>query len=468
MFTLLGSKPTELCDGLTRRDFLHIGALGAAGITGLGLPSLLQAQPLAGDKRFGKAKSCILIFMLGAPPQHETFDPKPDAPEEIGGAFKPIATNVPGLRICEHLPLLARRANQYTIIRSVRNDAPISNNHKDAVYLSLTGHRKPQIIEDIPTNGAKPEDYPCVGSAVSCLRPVGGAIPAHVCLGEFPRKPFGWGGPGAGAGFLGKRYDPFLMLKTLDDAQALDFPVPALTAPADVSLERLEQRRDILDAVNRQADRFRHSEAGARLDASFQKAFDLASSALAGKAFNLSAEAASLRDRYRRHLFGQGLLLARRLIEHGVRLATVLFHGNDFEQGWDLHSNGFAKCKVLLPIFDQGLSALLDDMADRGLLEETLVVCMGEFGRTPRVGKDGSRDHWGNCYSLLMAGAGIPGGRVYGSSDSNGAYPRDNPVNTSDVVATIYHCLGIAPETELTDPFGRPLRLCQGTPIRFA
>lgn len=464
MLTLQATRPTRLCDGLARRDFLKIGALGAAGVSGLALPNLLRATG-AGGPGFGTAKSCILVFMLGAPPHHETFDPKPNAPEEIRGAFKPIATNMVGTQICEHLPLLAQRADKYTIVRSVRNDAPISNNHKDAVYLSLTGHRKPRIIEDIPTNGPKPEDYPCVGSAVSHLRPTSGAIPAHVCLGEFPRLPFGWGGPGSGPGFLGKRFEPFLMLKSLADRQALDFPVPAMTAPADVSLERLGGRRDILDLVNRQADQLRGSEAGAQLDASFQKAFDLTSSALAGKAFNLSAEAPALRDRYRRHLFGQGLLLARRLTEHGVRLATVLFHGNDFEQGWDLHSNGFAKCKVLLPIFDQGLSALLDDLADRGMLEETLVVCMGEFGRTPKVSKEGARDHWGNCYSVLLAGGGIAGGRVYGSSDSKGGYPRENPVNTSDVVATIYHCLGIGPETELKDTFGRPLPLCQGRPI---
>lgn len=450
----------HFCDGVSRRDFLRIGGLGTAG---LGLPELLRARDnranAAASPRGARTKSCILLFLNGGPPQHETFDLKPDAPPEVRGSFKPIATSVPGTQICEHLPLLARQANNYTIIRSAFNNGGVSNTHTDALYLALTGHRWPQVQND--GSLARPDHYPCIGSAVSYCRSATGALPASVQLLDRFRSDLG--AIGQGGGFLGKKHDPFWILPkntANPKPEDLDYRIDALSLPPDVPLERLSQRRPLLDQLSRQLD-----GGGQRSDPYYDKALSMISSPQVRKAFDLTAEPEKSRLRYGKTPFGQGTLLARRLVENGVPLVTVLWTGSEVPGGWDLHYEVHKYGKVLLPILDQTLSALLDDLAERSLLDDTLVVCMGEFGRDPKLEEKGGRGHWGHCYSLLMAGGGIPGGRVYGSSDSRAAYPRSRAVGTSDIVATIYHCLGINPEREITDQMGRAMRLCNGTVI---
>jgi hypothetical protein len=454
----------RFCDGISRRDLVRIGGLGAAG---LALPELLRARDAQASAAApsGKArpKSCILLFLAGGPSQQETFDLKPDAPAEVRGPFKPIATSVPGTQICEHLPLLARQANQYTIIRSAFNNGGVSNVHTDALYLALTGHRWPQVQNDGAL--ARPDHHPCIGSAVSYCRPATGALPPSVHLLERFRSDLG--AIGQGGGFLGKKYDPFMILPrstTNPKPEDLDYRVDALTLPQDLSVQRVNQRRELLDLLSRQLDRG-HDGGRPPLDPHYEKAFGMISSSQVRKAFDLTAEPEKSRLRYGKTVFGQGTLLARRLVENGVPLVTVLWTGAEVPGGWDLHYEVQKNCKVLLPILDQTVSALLEDLAARGLLDDTLVVCMGEFGRDPRVEEKGGRGHWGHCYSLLEAGGGIPGGRVYGSSDSRAAYPRSRAVGTSDIVATIYHCLGIDPDREITDQMGRAMRLCNGSVI---
>lgn len=457
----------RFCDGISRRDFLRVGGLGSVG---LALPELFRQRAGAAAKQSApggssKAKSCILVFLLGGPPQQETFDLKPDAPAEVRGPFKPIATNVPGIQICEHLPLLARHADKYTLVRSAFNNGGVSDTHTDATYLALTGHRWPQVQND--GSRARPDHHPCMGSAVSYLRPGMNGLPASVHFPELMRADLG--AIGQGAGFLGKKYDPFRLLpKNVANPRPedLDYRVEALSRQRDDSSKRLDQRRELLSQVSRQTAPLFRSSAGTQMDSHYEKAFDMLGSAQVRQAFDLTAEPEKMRTRYRKDIFGQGALLARRLVEHGVSLVTVLWSGSETDGGWDLHYQVENRAKVLLPILDQGLSALLEDLSTRGMLDETLVVCMGEFGRAPRVEDKGGRGHWGSCYSVLLAGGGIRGGQVYGVSDSRAAYPRSNGVGTSDIVATIYHCLGIDSDTEITDQLGRPMKLCQGSAVQ--
>jgi hypothetical protein len=451
---------------VTRRDILHIGGLGAAGLT---LPALLRARE-AGARRaiaprsgtFGKARACIVLFMDGGPPQMDTFDLKPDAPAEIRGEFKPIATNVPGIRVSERFPTIARHADKYALVRSVHVGSDV---HEVGTYAMLTGtHFKGNVIPDATKE--TPEDIPSIGSVVARLRAERSALPPYVWL------PFIWTGfpviaQGYG-GFLGRTYDPF---RILQDPNAADFRIDALAPPADVSLDRLSGRRGLMNAFNRRADQVLRSRSAAQLDAHYRKALDMIGSPLARRAFHLGAEDVRLRDRYGRHTFGQSTLLARRLVEHGVPLVTVYFHDYRYKDAnftnWDTHQKNYPILKdTLMPQADQVFPALLEDLADRSLLDETLVVWMGDFGRTPKINGNGGRDHWGGCCCVLFAGAGIRGGQVYGSSDQSAAYPKDNPVRPGDVVATIYHCLGVDHHGELPDQFGRPLRFCDGEPIR--
>jgi Protein of unknown function (DUF1501) len=451
---------SRFCDGVSRRDFLRIGGLGS---TGLALPELFR-QRASAAARSSKPKSCILVFLLGGPSQQETFDLKPDAPAEVRGPFKPIATNVPGIQICEHLPLLARHADKYTIIRSAFNNGGASDIHTDATYLALTGHRWPQVQND--GSPARSDHHPCIGSVVSYLRPGMQGLPTSVHLPELMRADLG--AIGQGAGFLGKKHEPFRILPknvSKPKPEDLDYRVEALARPRDNWSDRLDQRRELLSQVSLPTGPLFHSGAGAHIDAYYEKAFGMLGSAQVRKAFDLAAEPEKVRTRYRKDIFGQGSLLARRLVEHGVPLVTVLWSGSEVDGGWDLHYDLPTRAKVLLPILDQALSALLEDLSARGMLDDTLVVCMGEFGRAPKIEKAG-RGHWGSCYSVLLAGGGIPGGRVYGASDSRAAYPRSHGVGTSDIVATIYHCLGIDSETEISDHLGRPIKLCQGDVIQ--
>jgi hypothetical protein len=449
------SQPSDV---VNRRNFLRIGGLGAGG---LALPALLErrasARPTASAPAdgFGRAKSCILLFMGGGPSQLATFDLKPDARAEIRGDFRPIATDIPGIRVSDHLPLLAQQANKFAIIRSV-TDEYVGGAHGQSVYLALTGHHSPRVVGDDVR--PSPEDYPCLGSVVSRYLPNSGEVPPFIWLLDMYRHTFA----GEGGGLLGKRFDPFRMLQ---DPSRSNFEVQALQPPTDVPLGRLGERRELLDQISRLADTQRtpHPLPGRRTD--YEQVFNLMSSPRFHKAFDLKAEPERIRERYGKTKFGQGTLLARRLVEHGVPLVTVFWNGPD-PSNWDTHYEETKHLKVLLPPTDRAFSALLDDLNDRGLLDETLVVWMGEFGRAPRIEAKGGRGHWGRCYSVVFAGGGVRGGQVFGKSDRFAAYPSASPVGTADLVATIYHALGIDNGIEASDAVGRLVQLCPGSAIR--
>jgi hypothetical protein len=445
--------PNRWCDGVSRREFLQIGGLGAAG---LALPDLFRARargampPAPGA---GRARSCILLFMGGGPPQMDTFDLKPDAPVEVRGQFPPTATSVPGTQISSLLPALAKQAHRYAIIRSV-SDEYTGGAHGQSVYLALTGHKSPRVNGDDVRPAA--DDYPCVGSAVARLRGARNGLPPHVWLLDMHRRTFA----GEGGGFLGQAYDPFRILQGPDRP---DFRVQGLTPPREVPLDRLADRRGLLERVRRHGD----GVLGRRtMDAHQERAFNMILAPTTRTAFDMSAEPARVRERYGRHKFGQGVLLARRLVERGVPLVTVYWNGEEVPGGWDLHYRNRERLPPLAGPLDCAFSALLDDLSERGLLDEVLIVWMGEFGRAPLIEKDGGRGHWGRCYSVVFAGAGVNAGMVHGRSDRRAAYPIDGAVSPQDVVTTIYHCLGIATDTELTDVLGRPYRLCQGRVIQ--
>lgn len=441
------------CDGISRREFLQIGGLGAPG---LALPELFRARAQASAPtvpRTGRAKACILLFMGGGPPQMDTFDLKPDAPAEVRGEFAPIATSVPGTHISSLLPMLAQQAHRYAIIRTV-SDEYTGGAHGQSVYLALTGHKNPRVNGDDIRPAS--DDYPCMGSAVARLRGNGHALPPHVWLLDMHRRSFA----GEGGGFLGQTFDPF---RILQDPSRPDFRVQALTPPREVPLERFGDRRGLLEQMQRLGD----NVLGRRMmDTHQERAFNMILAPQTRAAFDLHAEPSRVRDRYGRHKFGQGVLLARRLVEQGVPLVTIFWNGEEVPGGWDLHYRNRERLPPLAAPLDRAFSALLDDLAARGMLDETLVVWMGEFGRAPLIEREGGRGHWGRCYSVVLAGAGINPGMVHGRSDRRAAFPVDGAVSPQDLVTTIYHCLGIGTDTELIDGLGRPFRLCQGEPIQ--
>jgi hypothetical protein len=452
MLTIPG-EANRWCDGIPRRDFLQIGGLGAVG---LALPDLFRARAqgsMPASRGAGRARACILLFMGGGPPQMDTFDLKPDAPAEVRGQFPPIATSVTGTRISSLLPALARQAHRYAIIRSA-SDEYNGGAHGQSVYLALTGHKNPRVKGD--DIRPAPDDYPCLGSAVARLRGARQGLPSHVWLLDMHRRTFA----GEGGGFLGHASDPF---RILQDPNRPDFRVQALTPPREVPLERLAGRRGLLEQLQRRGDRILDR---GTMDAHQERAFSMILAPTTRTAFDLNAEPAGVRDHYGRHKFGQGVLLARRLVERGVPLVTVYWNGEEVPGGWDLHYRNRERLPPLAAPLDRAFSALLDDLAARGLLDETLVVWMGEFGRAPLIEREGGRGHWARCYSVVLAGAGIKAGMVHGRSDRRAAYPIEGAVSPQDVVTTIYHCLGIAAETQLTDALGRPVRLCQGQVIR--
>jgi hypothetical protein len=351
------------------------------------------------------------------------------------------------------LPALAQQAHRYAIIRTV-SDEYTGGAHGQSVYLALTGHKNPRVNGD--DIRPAPDDYPCMGSAVARLHGARHALPPHVWLLDMHRRTFA----GEGGGFLGQTCDPF---RILQDPNRPDFRVQALTPPPEVPLDRLAGRRGLLDQLRRHGD----SVLGrATMDAHQQRAFNIILAPSTRTAFDLNREPAEVRQRYGRHKFGQGVLLARRLVERGVPLVTVYWNGDEVPGGWDLHYRNRERLPPLAAPLDRAFSALLDDLFTRGLLDDTLVVCMGEFGRAPLIEREGGRGHWGRCYSVVLAGGGINAGMVHGRSDRRAAYPLDGAVSPQDVVTTIYHCLGIPADTELTDALGRPVRLCQGRVIR--
>ncbi len=450
---LLSRRATALCDRVTRREWLQVGGLGCLG---LALPTLLRAEQAHRVQAVGltgkRAKSCIFLFLAGGPSHHDMWDMKPAAPPEIRGEFKPIATTVTGIQLCEHLSKLARSAHRFALIRSAHHK--VSNAHAAATYYALTGDDRGDTTIAI---GASPKDNPAIGSVMSLLHPPDRPVVPFVSLPYITAE--GAGGPpqpGVYGGWLGRGYDPLFVLK---DPNAPDFGVPEMRLTADVTPDRLDGRHGLLRAVNRRMDAAVGSDRMRSLDAFQQRAFTLLTSDESRRAFDLSQEPPRLRDAYGRNIYGQSVLLSRRLIEAGTRMVTLKW-APDANATWDTHGQNFAKLKnELLPQLDLALGTLLEDLDTRGLLDETLVICAGEFGRTPKVNGNAGRDHWPYCYGLLLAGGGVKGGFVLGQSDRIGGTPAETPVTPHDIIATIYTLLGVSPELELPDQLGRPLRL---------
>jgi uncharacterized protein (DUF1501 family) len=470
MIGIKGNR-ARLCDGITRRDFVRVGALGTMG---LALPDLLAAEAQAAElakaagRSSGRQKNVILFFLMGGQSQLDVWDMKPNAPEMIRGEFKPINTNVDGIQITEHLPMLARRADKFAIIRSMTHYV---KNHAPASYYALSGSPPKR---DIVAFGLSFDDYPAPGSVVSLLKPSTRPVPSYVQLSPSLVGDGGIQMPGLHAGLLGARYDP---LKVTNDPNEAGFKVEELSLPEGINDQRFSARRSLLEIVESEFPLLTESASVGRMDSFYQRALNLVTSPEARKAFDISAEPVALREKYGRNIYAQQLLLARRLVEAGVRLVTIVWGGpiNAPLDYWDTHQGNFPKQKdKLLPAFDQCYSALLDDLQDRGMMEDTLVVAMGEFGRTPRVGQitanggtdSTGRDHWPFCYSITLAGGGIRGGQVIGKSDETTYTYDERPVTPQDIIATMYHALGVNHHAEVHDQLKRPLPVVRdGAPV---
>jgi hypothetical protein len=403
--------------------------------------------------------------MWGGPAHQDTWDLKPHAPAEVRGEFAPIATSVPGIEICEHFPLLARRTDKLAIVRSMTHE---DVNHTTSTHYLLTGQPSPPLSADLR------HDWPSLGSVLAKLGRGRGALPPYIAMrpkleNDVPR--FVEESHGQTAGWLGQGFDPLLI-----DANpnSRDYRVGDFHLPAEISARRLDDRQKLLKQIDAQRKAMERAAGMSAMDDYYRRAFELLHSSSGGDAFNLAQEPDALRERYGRNPHGQSVLQARRLIERGVPLVTVFWPSDGIKNVsvyWDTHSRNFRDLKTrLMPAADQAFSALLDDLQSRGLLDETLVIWTGEFGRTPRVGQRNSdagagrdgRDHWPNCFTSVLAGAGIRGGQVYGSSDRHAAFPASNAVHPVDLIATINHCLGIPPELTLADSQGRPVVYCPG------
>ena len=476
MITLLGS-PRLCCDGLTRRETLKVGALSLLGGF-FNLPSLLAMENSgSAHVRPGKAKSVLLIYLQGGPATQDMFDLKPHAPSGIRSEFKPLATSAPGVQICEHLPKMAQWMHRAALVRSAYHEGICHSNMP-----MYTGY---DLVRDQERRGTDP---PSMGSVCAyyeqeILQKKPGLLPNYVYL----PCPLGWGEAtvkgGPWAGFLGQRYDPLCSECTAyvdrpqksgpsDDMQRVrgEILFRGTDLPAGMTVDHLLERRSLLEQID---DQLRGLESQPALQGHAKKqelGYDLITSARVREAFDLTREPNRIRDRYGRSLFGNALLLGRRLVERGVRFVNVSwdnmrqrFSPPASNQVWDTHERNFPILKENhLPHLDETFSALMEDLDQRGLLDETLIVMMGEMGRTPRINANGGRDHWTFCYSVLLAGAGIRGGTVHGESDAHAAFVKNNPAHIRDICATIYHCLGIDPEMPVYDHGRRPIPIAHG------
>jgi hypothetical protein len=417
------------CDGISRRNLLRVGALSAFGLS---LPDYLRARAAAAET--GKEVSCILLWLQGGISHIDSFDPKPEAPVEVRGEFGVVDTNVPGIQLCDPLPMLARHQDKYAILRSLN---PRNGSHGVADAYMLTGH---------PFNPAL--TYPAYGAVVSREKGDREGMPPYVQVGTAIDQRFG----GGVAGFLGDQYNPFVLP---GDASSPGFTVRDVTLPGGVDSARFERRMRVLDAVDTWQAKLESSPRA--LDAAesfYKKAYSLITAPRAKKAFDIAREDPRIRDRYGRHSLGQGCLLARRLIESGVRFVTVT------DGGWDTHTDNFKSLKTrLLPRLDMAQAALLQDLSDRGLLESTLVVTLSDFGRTPKVNPSAGRDHWASAGIALLAGGGIRPATAVGQTNALGEQPTEAPYYTEDLAATLYHCLGIPLDTTHQTPDGRPVQI---------
>ncbi|HEV3256970.1 MAG TPA: DUF1501 domain-containing protein [Gemmataceae bacterium] len=447
MLRLDGDRSAVLCNGLTRRDFLHAGSLATLGLS---LPGWMALQA-SGAVKIDKDVNCIMLFLVGAPSHIDTWDPKPKAPAEVRGPFKPIATKVPGIEISEIFPRMAQHTDKFSLIRSVYHKATAV--HDTGVQMMQTGRLFSGGIE-----------HPHAGCVLGYLKGRRGEVPAHVLI---PRPIGALGGnlPHAqNAGYLGKPYDPFVLNADPSDPQ---FKVPDLLPPEYISTVRADRRQKMRQAVDGALSTFEKNPQARQMDENFSLAYRLMSSKQAREAFALEKEPTTVRDRYGRTRFGQSCLLARRLIERGVRFVTVNMYQTVFSEiTWDIHgSKPFTDIsemsRLVAPNFDRAFSTLLEDLADRGMLGNTIVAAMGEFGRTPKINPAGGRDHHPGVWTVMLGGGPIKGGQVIGESDELGYVPKTRPTLPGEVVATIYKGLGLDPHTELPGPQNRPLPLVE-------
>jgi hypothetical protein len=446
MIRLDAPRPAALCDAPSRRDFLHAGTLATLGLT---LPGYLRAKEATGGK--DSDVNCIMLFLLGGPSQIDTWDMKPNAPAEVRGPFQPIKTAASGIEISEVFPRMAKHADKFSLVRSV---------YHTATAVHDTGHQMMQTGR-LFTGGI---EHPHIGCSLGYLKGGRGELPAHVLL---PRPMGRTGGNlphGQTAGYLGKSHDPFVLNA---DPSAPGFKVPDLLPPDYISPIRAERRQRLRDAVDGALDSFEKSAAAKQLDDNFNLAYRLMSSPKAREAFAVEKEPDKVRDRYGRTRFGQCCLMARRLIEAGVRFVTVNMFETVFDEiTWDIHgSKPFTDiqemAKQVAPNFDQAYSTLLDELQERGLLSNTMVLCMGEFGRTPKINPAGGRDHHPGVWTIIMGGGPLQGGRVVGESDELGYAPKSRPVTPGEVAATVFRGLGLDPHKDLPGPQGRPLPLAE-------
>jgi len=446
MFRLDADKCVHFCDGVTRRDFLHAGALAFLGLT---TPQFLQLKAM-GAVNPAKDISCIQLMLVGGPSQLDTWDMKPDAPDSIRGPFKPIKTNVSGIEISEIFPRMARHADKFALLRSVYHTAAAV--HDTGCQMMQTGRLFQGGLES-----------PNFGSVLRLEKGPRGDMPPNVLL-PYTIGQLGGNLPhGDTAGFLGKGFDPFVLNADPSDP---DFKVPDLLPPDYISALRVDRRRSWRQVVDQSVKYFEQTNQDSRLmDATFNQAYTLMTSAKAREAFELSQEPEDVRKRYGMNRFGQGCLLARRLVERGVRFVTINMFETVFNDiTWDIHGSApFSPINcysdLVGPMFDNAYSSLLEDLTRIGMLDSTLVLATGEFGRTPRINPAGGRDHWPQCWTVVFAGGGIKGGQIVGASDAIGGAPVDRPVTPSHLAATVYKCLGIPIDTELKTPQGRVVRL---------
>jgi Protein of unknown function (DUF1501) len=445
MFRLDADRPVEFCDGLRRRDFLHAGSLAALGLSLTDWFALRAAAAPAPSND----TNCILLMLIGGPSQLDTFDMKPNAPVEIRGPYKPIKTNVPGIEISENFPRTAKHADKFSLVRSM---------YHTAAAVHDTGHQMMQTGR-LFQGGVEHPHYGCV---LSKLKGPNGDVPAHVLL---PRPIGNTGGNmphGQSAGYLGKGFDPFVLNADPSDP---NFRVPDMLPPDYLTALRVDRRRNWREMIDKSVSEFETSQDARLLDSTFHQAYTLMSSAKARAAFELYREPEKIREKYGMNRFGQSCLLARRLIEAGVRFVTVNMFETVFDEiTWDIHgSKPFSPIScyrdLVGPMFDMAYSSLLEELSERGLLSNTMVVATGEFGRTPKINPAGGRDHWPQCWTMLMGGGPLKGGTIVGASDEIGAAPRDTPVTPAQIAATVYKGLGIDLAVELPGAQGRPIPL---------
>jgi hypothetical protein len=455
MLSLFTRDSAPLCDGLSRREAISIGSLGAFGLT---LPNLLQGRATAAartPKAATRPKSVILLFLLGAPPQQESWDPKPDSPAEARGDMGVIRTATPGLIVGEEMVRTSRLTEKIAILRACQTN---DNAHSASGYFMTTGHAHVPMQVENAKPGA-PNDWPSMGAIVRKVLQPHYTLPAAVTLPEQSANDGNLTWPGQDAGFLGRAADPWLINCEPEKGK---FEIPGLALPPDVTHARFDSRKSLLDSLDARTTRDSST-------AHVHRAFEMIASPGARKAFDIDSETVKTRDRYGRTRFGQSCLLARRMVEAGVPLIRVNWTRvpNAPNNGhWDTHSKNTESVRKLMPILDTAYTALLEDLSDRGMLDDTLVVWMAEFGRTPKINGAAGRDHWGPCFSVALAGGGVKGGAVHGASDKLAAYPKDGRVTPQDLHATIYHCLGIPCDTEIHDSVGRPLAICRGEPVK--